>query len=39
MKWGRQLPEGRVEVVDDANHMVVVDQFEVVEKLLADFLP
>jgi pimeloyl-ACP methyl ester carboxylesterase len=34
----QQLPEARVELVDDANHMVMVDQSEIVEKLLADFL-
>ena len=34
----QQLPEARIELVDDANHMVMVDQPEIVEKLLADFL-
>jgi len=34
----QQLPEARIEVVDDANHMVMVDQPEIVEKPLADFL-
>jgi pimeloyl-ACP methyl ester carboxylesterase len=35
-RW--QLPDARIELVDDANHMVMVDQTEIVEKLLADFL-
>jgi pimeloyl-ACP methyl ester carboxylesterase len=34
----RQLPAARVELVDDANHIITVDQPEVVEQLLADFL-
>ncbi|MCV7278659.1 alpha/beta hydrolase [Mycolicibacterium flavescens] len=34
----QQLPEARVELVDDANHMVFIDQTEIVEKLLAEFL-
>ncbi|MGH3726326.1 MAG: alpha/beta fold hydrolase [Mycobacterium sp.] len=34
----QQLPEARIELIDDANHMVMIDQREVVEKLLADFL-
>lgn len=34
----QQLPEAWIELVDDANHMVMVDQPEIVEKLLADFL-
>lgn len=37
-RFRQQLPEARIELVDDANHMVMVDQFEIVEKLLADFL-
>jgi pimeloyl-ACP methyl ester carboxylesterase len=32
------LPEARIELLDNANHMVVVDQTEIVEKLLAEFL-
>lgn len=32
------LPDARVEVVDDANHMVMVDQAATVEKLLVEFL-
>ena len=35
-RW--QLPDARIELVDDANHMVMVDQTDIVEKLLADFL-
>lgn len=34
----RRLPQARVELVDDANHMVFNDRPEIVEKLLADFL-
>ncbi|HZC92149.1 MAG TPA: alpha/beta hydrolase [Mycobacterium sp.] len=34
----QQLPEARIELVDDANHMVMVDQPEIVEKLLAELL-
>jgi pimeloyl-ACP methyl ester carboxylesterase len=34
----QQLPEARIELVDDANHMIMNDQTEIVEKLLADFL-
>ena len=37
-RFRRQLPDARIELVDDANHMVMVDQTEIVEKLLADFL-
>lgn len=37
-RFRQQLPEARIELVDDANHLVMVDQPEVVEKLLADFL-
>jgi pimeloyl-ACP methyl ester carboxylesterase len=34
----QQLREARIELIDDANHMVMIDQPEIVEKLLADFL-
>lgn len=34
----RQLPDAQIELVDGANHMVMVDQLEIVEKLLAEFL-
>ena len=37
-RFRQQLPEARIELVDDANHSVFVDQFDIVEKLLADFL-
>jgi pimeloyl-ACP methyl ester carboxylesterase len=37
-RFRQQLPEARIELVDDANHMITVDQPEIVEKLLADFL-
>jgi pimeloyl-ACP methyl ester carboxylesterase len=37
-RFRQQLPEARIELVDDANHMVMVDQPEIVEKLLAEFL-
>ena len=36
-RFRQQLPEARIEFVNDANHMVMVDQTEIVEKLLADF--
>lgn len=32
------LPDARIEVVDHATHMVMVDQPATVEKLLAEFL-
>lgn len=32
------LPDARIEVVDDANHMVNVDQAATVKKLLVEFL-
>ncbi|MDT5214625.1 MAG: hypothetical protein QOK18_2864 [Mycobacterium sp.] len=32
------LPDARIEVVDDANHMVMVDQAATVERLLVEFL-
>lgn len=34
----QQLPNAQIELVDGANHMVMVDQSEIVEKLLAEFL-
>ena len=34
----QQLPEARIELVDDACHGVLQDQPEIVEKLLAEFL-
>jgi pimeloyl-ACP methyl ester carboxylesterase len=34
----QQLPEARIEVVNDAKHIIPVDQPEIVEQLLADFL-
>lgn len=37
-KLRESLPNARVEVVDDANHMVMVDQAATVEKLLVEFL-
>ncbi|OBI49948.1 hypothetical protein A5707_15850 [Mycobacterium kyorinense] len=37
-RFRQQLPEARVELVDDANHMILSDQPEIVEKLLTDFL-
>lgn len=33
-----QLPAARIELVNDANHIITVDQPEIVERLLADFL-
>jgi pimeloyl-ACP methyl ester carboxylesterase len=37
-RFRQQLSGARIELVDDANHSVFVDQFDIVEKLLADFL-
>ncbi len=37
-RFRQQLPEARIELVDDANHMILNDQPEIVEKLLVDFL-
>ena len=37
-RFRRRLPAALIEIVDDANHIITVDQPEVVEKLLADFL-
>jgi len=34
----QQLPKARIELVDDANHMITAEQPEIVEKLLAEFL-
>ncbi|MDT5056585.1 MAG: hypothetical protein QOF66_4951 [Mycobacterium sp.] len=37
-RFRQRLPGARVELVDDANHLIPIDQPEIVEKLLADFL-
>ncbi|WP_280829976.1 alpha/beta hydrolase [Mycobacterium sp. OTB74] len=37
-RFRQQLPEARIELLDDANHNLFVDQTDIVEKLLADFL-
>jgi pimeloyl-ACP methyl ester carboxylesterase len=37
-RFRQQLTEARIELVDDANHSVYIDQFDIAEKLLADFL-
>jgi hypothetical protein len=37
-RFRQQLPEARIELVDDANHMILSDQPETVEKLLTEFL-
>jgi pimeloyl-ACP methyl ester carboxylesterase len=37
-RFRKQLPEARIELVDDANHMILSDQPEIVEKLLIEFL-
>jgi pimeloyl-ACP methyl ester carboxylesterase len=37
-RYRRQLPNARVELVDDANHVIPVDQPQIVDELLADFL-
>jgi pimeloyl-ACP methyl ester carboxylesterase len=34
----QQLPEACIEIVDDANHIIPIDQPQIVEKLLTDFL-
>jgi pimeloyl-ACP methyl ester carboxylesterase len=33
-----KLPDARIELIDDANHMILSDQPKTVEKLLAEFL-
>jgi pimeloyl-ACP methyl ester carboxylesterase len=38
IRFRQQLPEARIELVDGANHMILNDQPEIVEKLLAEFL-
>ena len=37
-RFRQQLPAARIEIVDDAHHIIPVDQPQIVEKLLADFL-
>ena len=37
-RFRQQLPEARIELVDDANHNLFVDQFDIVVKLLTEFL-
>jgi pimeloyl-ACP methyl ester carboxylesterase len=37
-RFRQQLPAARIELLDDANHNLFVDQTDIVEKLLADFL-
>jgi pimeloyl-ACP methyl ester carboxylesterase len=37
-RFRQQLPDARIEIVDDANHIIPIDQPQIVEKLLADFL-
>ena len=37
-RFREQLPDAQVELVDDANHALFIDQPEVVEGLLRDFL-
>ncbi len=37
-RFRQQLPDARIEIVDDANHLIPVDQPQIVEKLLTDFL-
>jgi pimeloyl-ACP methyl ester carboxylesterase len=37
-RFRRRLPEARIEIVDGANHIIPIDQPQIVEKLLADFL-
>ena len=37
-RFHQRLPEARIEIIDDANHFLPVDQPQIAEKLLADFL-
>ena len=37
-RFRERPPEARIEVIDDANHLIPIDQPEIVEKLLGDFL-
>jgi pimeloyl-ACP methyl ester carboxylesterase len=37
-RFRERLPEARIELIDDANHLIPIDQPEIVEKLLGDFL-
>ena len=37
-RFRQRLPEARIEIVEDANHIIPVDQPQIVEKLLTDFL-
>ena len=37
-RYRRQLPDARVVLVDNANHLIPVDQPAVVDRLLTDFL-
>jgi len=34
----RRLPQARIELIDEANHLIPIDQPQVIERLLADFL-
>ena len=37
-RFRQQLPEARIELVDDANYVILSDQPQLTEKLLAEFL-
>jgi len=37
-QFRERLPEARIELIDDANHLIPIDRPEIVEKLLGDFL-
>jgi pimeloyl-ACP methyl ester carboxylesterase len=37
-RFRQRLPEARIELIDEANHLIPIDQPEIVEKLLGDFL-
>jgi pimeloyl-ACP methyl ester carboxylesterase len=37
-RFRQRLPGARIELIDDANHLIPIDQPGIVEKLLADFL-
>ena len=38
VRFRQRLPEARIEIIKDANHLIPIDQPQIVEKLLADFL-
>ena len=38
VRFRQRLPEARIEIINDANHLIPIDQPQIVEKLLTDFL-